>query len=205
MIFSRLSSPSYILIIFIVLFSLVIHEFAHAAVADLQGDKTARINGRLTLNPLAHLELLGIIMILFAPIGWARPVPINMNNFKRPRLSMILAVAAGPCANLVLAVLAYFVLSVVHPSYTGLLSTILFDVAQVNVALFAFNIIPLPPLDGSQILRHMLPLKQAIAFSRMDAYGPFILMFLFIVPYFDTWVFEPFVNLLSGVIASWFF
>ncbi|EPZ48901.1 site-2 protease family protein [Alicyclobacillus acidoterrestris] len=205
MIFSNLSSPFYILTIFIVLFSLVIHEFAHALVADWLGDKTPRRNGRLTLNPLAHLELLGIIMILFAPVGWARPVPINMSNFKRPRLAMILAVAAGPVANLVLAVLAYVVLAVANLGVTDWLTSILYRIAEVNVALFAFNIIPLPPLDGSQILRNLLPLKQAIAYSRLDVYGPFIILFLFIIPYFNTWVFSPFVYWLNGLIGSLFF
>jgi Zn-dependent protease len=106
--FSQWSSPLFILQILIVLLSLVVHEFSHALAADLQGDKTARYNGRLTLNPLAHLELVGLIMILFAPIGWARPVPINPNNFRNRRVGYVLTVAAGPISNLVLAVIAFF-------------------------------------------------------------------------------------------------
>lgn len=199
--FSRLSSPTYILIIFLVLFSLVIHEFAHALAADLQGDKTARYNGRLTLNPFAHLELLGVIMILFAPIGWAKPVPINPNNFRRPRIGMIVAVAAGPISNIILAILCYFLLLRFHISGVG--NTILGNLAFVNIALFLFNIIPIPPLDGSQILRNLLPYRQAVSFSKLDVYGPFILIFLFITPFFQD-VLGPLINGLSGMIASWF-
>ncbi|WAH39067.1 site-2 protease family protein [Alicyclobacillus dauci] len=200
--FAKLSSPSYILTIFIVLFSLVVHEFAHAFVADVQGDKTARLNGRLTLNPLAHLDLLGIIMIVIASIGWARPVPINMNNFRKPRLSMILAVAAGPGSNLIIAILANLAAVLTQSSYVA--SALLQNIAIVNVSLFVLNIIPIPPLDGSQILRHMLPYKQAVTFSKLDVYGPFILLFLFIIPQFYSWVFGPITYSLDQWILSWF-
>lgn len=200
--FSNIFSLSNIIVIFIVLFSLVIHEFAHAVTADVQGDDTARQSGRLTLNPIAHLDLLGIIMIIIVGIGWARPVPINAGNFKRPRLSMILSVAAGPLSNIVLVILSYIVLASVHP--VGIWSTILYEIGLFNCYLFILNILPIPPLDGSQILRNVLPYRQAAAYSRLDPYGPFILLFLFIIPYFWYWLFTPVGNALNGWIASWF-
>lgn len=201
---SSIFSPANILVIFIVLFSLVVHEFAHAVAADVQGDKTARLNGRLTLNPIAHLDLLGIIMILIVHIGWARPVPINMNNFRRPRPSMIIAVAAGPVSNLILAILSYLIVVVVNPYSMSFLSILLNDIAMVNCWLFVLNLIPIPPLDGSQILRNLLPYRQAMVYSRLDPYGPFILLFLFIIPYFYYWLFMPVADALNGWIASWF-
>ncbi|MFD1675109.1 site-2 protease family protein [Alicyclobacillus fodiniaquatilis] len=195
-------TPSYILTIFVVLFSLVVHEYAHALAADLQGDKTARLNGRLTVNPLAHLDFLGIIMILLVGIGWAQPVPINMNNFRRPRLSFIISVAAGPASNFILAVLSYFALSFV--SYSSPMLNLLSIIGGVNVSLFLLNIIPLPPLDGSQILRHLLPYRQALAYSKLDTYGPFILLLLFIVPQFRNLIFGDVAQALSSWIWSWF-
>lgn len=202
MFLSRLSSPTYILLIFLVLFSLVVHEFAHALAADVQGDKTARYNGRLTLNPLVHLELLGIIMILFAPIGWAKPVPINPNNFRRQRLGFIIAVAAGPISNLIIAILCFFLILTFHLS--GVANFVLSNLGFVNVALFVFNIIPIPPLDGSQILRNLLPYRQAMSYSKLDVYGPFILILLFIIPWFYDFILQPIIYALSGFIQSWF-
>jgi Zn-dependent protease len=184
----------------------VIHEFAHAMTADALGDRTARANGRLTVNPLAHLDLLGIIMIVIAGIGWARPVPINSNNFRRPRLSMILAVAAGPLSNLVIAIIAYAILVLAFPisASTSFGPMLLSVIGFVNVALFVLNILPIPPLDGSQILRNILPYRQAVAYSRFDAYGPFLLLLLFIIPQFSTRFFQPIVYALSYWIMSWF-
>lgn len=197
-----LFTPQRILDIFIVLFSLVVHEFAHAFTADIQGDKTARFNGRLTLNPIAHLDLLGVIMIVLAGIGFARPVPINANHFRHPRRSFILSVAAGPCSNLIIAILAQLV-SVICP-VNGMVISLLEQISLINVMLFVLNILPIPPLDGSQILRNLLPLKQAIAYSKLDVYGPFILLFLFIIPQFYYYVFYPLTAWLNQWIASWF-
>lgn len=179
---SHWSSPWFIVQIFVILFSLVVHEYCHALAADIQGDKTPRYNGRLTLNPLAHLELVGLIMILFAPIGWAKPVPINPNNFRYRRIGQVVTVAAGPVSNLLLAVIAFWLL---HVTVNNILVNILGLFFEINIALFVFNLIPIPPLDGSRILREFLPYRQAVAYSTLDAYGPFILLFLFIIPEFN--------------------
>lgn len=201
---AHIFSPQNILVIFIVLFSLVIHEFAHAITADIQGDDTARLNGRLTLNPVAHLDLLGIIMILIVHIGWARPVPINAGNFKRPRLSMILSVAAGPVSNIAMTILSYIILALVNPYSMSTFAFVLSTIAWINCYLFVLNILPIPPLDGSQIVRNLLPYRQAAAYSRLDPYGPFLLLLLFIIPYFWYYAFAPVANGLNGWIASWF-
>lgn len=202
--FGQLANPLYIVQIFIVLASLVIHEFSHAFMADLLGDKTARLSGRLTLNPVAHLQLLGLIMILFAPIGWAKPVPVDMRNFKNPRFGLILTAAAGPISNLLLACLCFIILRIAPQIDFNLIGHILFIGALVNVSLFLFNLIPLPPLDGSQIVRNLLPYKQAIAYSKLDIYGPFILLLIFIIPQFGQLLFIPALESVTSFVASFF-
>lgn len=203
-VFSNLGDPSFILRIFLVLFSLVIHEFAHAAAATLLGDKTAKHAGRLTLNPLAHLELLGLIMILFAPIGWARPVPVNPRNFNQPRLGWFLTSAAGPLSNLLLACIGFGVLRANLVSPIGGAWYAIHALIVVNISLMVFNLIPLPPLDGSQMLRSLLPVRQAILYSRLDVYGPFILLMIFVIPQLGNAVFGRLFGLAVTFVASWF-
>jgi len=173
----------------VILFSLSIHEFAHAYVAHLLGDDTAKRLGRLTLNPLRHLEPFGTILIFLVGFGWARPVPVNMLNFKNPRRGMLLVALAGPVSNLLTAVLAGVVLRNIPPEiaasggassiYTVCMTTIFFTI-QLGVALAVFNMIPLPPLDGSRVLYGILPERYAYSYSRIEPYGIMILMFLFI-------------------------
>lgn len=194
----------FIVEIFIVLLSLVIHEFSHALTADILGDRTARLSGRLTLNPLVHLELFGLLMILFAPIGWAKPVPINARNFRNPRLGFVITALAGPISNLILAFICLFALFLVPVVQFGIGGQILEMAVIVNVALFLFNLIPLPPLDGSQVIRNLLPYRQAVRFSKLDIYGPFILLLLFVIPQIGQMVFMPIVQFFVSLFASWF-
>ena len=156
-----------------------IHEFAHAYVADRLGDPTPRAQGRLTLNPLAHLDPLGSILILVAGFGWAKPVQINPMHFRDWRRDTIIVAAAGPLANITLL----FALGV--PFKLGLLdfggSTVdrlLVTVIQINAMLAVFNLIPVPPLDGSKILMGLLPPAQAVSYARLQPYGVFILLLL---------------------------
>jgi len=156
-----------------------IHEFAHAYVADRLGDPTPRAQGRLTLNPLAHLDPLGSILILLAGFGWAKPVQINPMHFRDWRRDTIIVAAAGPLANITLL----FALGV--PFKLGLLdfggSTVdrlLVTVIQINAMLAVFNLIPVPPLDGSKILMGLLPPAQAVSYARLQPYGVFILLLL---------------------------
>ena len=152
-----------------VLLSLTLHECAHGWVAYRLGDPTARDLGRLTLNPMRHLDPLGALSLLFFRIGWAKPVPINARNFKRPRLGMALTAAAGPLTNLLIALVSSFILLLIdrgarNVDSSSTLFLFLYYLFQffyllhlMNLALSLFNLLPLPPLDGSRILSLVLP------------------------------------------------
>lgn len=154
----------------------VLHELAHAYTAVALGDPTPRYQGRLTLNPLKHLDLIGTILILSTGFGWARPVEVNPSNFRDPLRDNAMVAAAGPLTNLLLALLAAFGLVALRPD--GLTLTFLYQFFAFNVALFVFNLIPIPPLDGSRILTGVLPRRQAYAFRQLEPYGWAILLFV---------------------------
>ncbi|MGE5590676.1 MAG: site-2 protease family protein [Bacillota bacterium] len=171
------SSPQAIVLGFLALLpAFVLHELAHAYTAVTLGDPTPRVQGRLTLNPLKHLDLIGTILILSTGFGWARPVEVNLRNFRDPLRDNAIVAAAGPLTNLLLALLAAMGLMSLRPS--GLFVTFLYQFFAYNVALFVFNIIPIPPLDGSRILAGVLPRRQAYAFHQLEPYGWAILLFV---------------------------
>lgn len=170
-----------------------IHEFAHAWTANYFGDDTPRLNGRLTLNPLAHLDLIGSLMLVVAGFGWARPVPVNAYALNRRSASALMWVSlAGPLSNLLMAVVAAipFRLSLISAStavydayYSGphLLPTIpqlLWEFITINLLLMLFNLIPLAPLDGEKILDFFLPASWARTLESIRPYGPIILLLL---------------------------
>lgn len=149
---------------FIVFCTLPIHEYAHALVATKLGDQTARLSGRLTINPMAHLDPIGSIMIFLVGFGYAKPVPVNPRNFKNPKKGMALTALAGPVSNLIMAfvflllknsVLAFSNASVLISA----ISYFLYFAAYINISLAVFNLIPIPPLDGSRIFSAILPDK----------------------------------------------
>ena len=160
-----------------VLIAATCHEFAHALVADRLGDPTARQLGRLSLNPLVHVDPLGTLFFVLFSFGWARPVPVNPRNFANPRLGMLVVALAGPLANIVLA-FAVGVL-VKTQGHTG---TLWGDLASmlvlINIVLAVFNLIPIPPLDGSRILEGLLPSDQALAYARIQPYGTVVILVL---------------------------
>jgi Zn-dependent protease len=172
-----------------ILFGFTIHEFAHAYAAYRMGDDTAARQGRLTLNPLMHLDLMGTILILIAGFGWARPVPINPSNFKNPRQGDLIATAAGPLSNLVTAIVLALVYKFLPPaesvdSIAATFSLVLYRAIWFNLLLCFFNLIPIFPLDGARIVRALLPLNQAYAFSQLESMGPIILLGLIAIgPY----------------------
>ena len=163
------------------LFAISIHEYAHAQCADSMGDPTARDMGRLTFNPMAHLDPIGAILLVVAGFGWAKGVPINVNNFRNRREGILKVSFAGPAANLFLCFLAALMMALL--GRMGMLSDglykFLFWMQLYNVWFAFFNLIPVPPLDGSRILSELLPAKQSWQFNEIvDRYGFYILIAL---------------------------
>lgn len=175
--------PSLVFYTFTFLFSITMHEYAHGAAADLMGDPTPRWSGRLTLNPLAHLDLLGTLAFLLSistgfGFGWAKPVPINPRYFRDAKRGLIVTGLAGPVSNLLLAAICALPLNLLPASSLGLWASFLAINVLVNTSLGMFNLIPLPPLDGSRVLEGLLPDKYAYQLNRIEMYGPFILLLL---------------------------
>ncbi|NLC76583.1 MAG: site-2 protease family protein [Clostridia bacterium] len=172
------SLDSLITLIPAILIAITFHEYAHGKVAALLGDPTPARHGRLTLNPMAHLDPLGTLMLLVARFGWAKPVPVNPFFFRGDRRrGMLLVGLAGPLMNLVLAYLAAFGLKLVV-GQSLLWQNFFKELLFINLALAVFNLIPLPPLDGSKILANLLPAESAVSLMRLEAYGPIILLVL---------------------------
>jgi Zn-dependent protease len=171
-----------------ILLALTFHECAHAYVAHLYGDDTAQKSGRLSLNPLRHLDPLGTIMIFLVQFGWAKPVPVSPYNLRNPKKDMLWISAAGPLSNMLLALISGLLFRLFadsamiagRDSLTGLLVVMIFLSLKINLALAIFNIIPIAPLDGSKILYGLLPPGFGKMILAIERYGPFILIGLII-------------------------
>ena len=169
-----------------VIVGITFHEFSHAAVATLQGDQTARSQGRLTLNPIAHLDPLGSIALVVAGFGWGRPVPIIPAHLRNRRFGAVLVGLAGPASNFVLALASMIALRIVAPTPGTTFDvdfsvTLLETVAVINVILGVFNLLPIPPLDGSTLLSVVLPPSRQSIVRFLDQYGIFLLLGLLIL------------------------
>jgi len=179
-----------------VLIAITIHEYAHGSVAYRLGDPTAAQAGRLTLNPLAHLDPIGTLMLLIFRFGWAKPVPVNFANLKQPKRDMVYVSLAGPIANVLTAIifaimfrisyyfilkinigLDHFFLSLITSFIKGWLLFLQTGII-IDLALGLFNLIPVPPLDGSKIIMGLLPASLAYKYSKVESYGQIILLFL---------------------------
>ena len=165
------------------LVAVTVHELAHGVVADRLGDPTARLQGRLTLNPLPHIDPLGAIAFLLAGFGWAKPVPVNAHSLQHPRRDMAWIAAAGPLANFVVAFVGLVALVLAQraielPFLSEPIDGMLRAIFRFNVALGIFNLIPLPPLDGGHFLPYFLPRRSWARFHQIEQYGPMILLLL---------------------------
>ena len=191
------------------LMAITFHEVSHGFIAYLRGDNTARSLGRLTLNPLKHLDIIGTLMIIVIGIGWAKPVPVNFNNLRSPKRDMIWVSVAGPLTNLLLAILSAVLIRIIVPlteplpdssSVQLFLEPILLMLSfsvYVNLLLALFNIMPLPPLDGGRVLMGLLPDRLAVQLSRIEPYG----MIIIIVLVFFTDVFKYTILPMLGVMV----
>ena len=167
------------------IFALSFHEFAHAWMAYQCGDNTAARMGRLTMNPLAHLDFIGSLMILLVGFGWAKPVPVDSRNLKNPRVDIMRIAAAGPISNLILAMLAGMIFRVLSSadSLAEPLFILLIYFVQINITLSVFNMIPVAPLDGSQIFSGYLMRKNPQLAWKIQSYGPQVLFGLILFGY----------------------
>ncbi|MBR2143435.1 site-2 protease family protein [Anaerovibrio sp.] len=167
------------------LLALVLHEYAHARVAVAMGDFTPRLTGRLTLNPVAHIDPIGLIMLLVAHFGWAKPVMVNPRNFRDMRKGNILVALAGPAANFVTAFVAMFLMILMYRLNFDMsigVKTVLSMIVLFNVNFGIFNLIPLPPLDGSKILLEFLPREYAYKYMGIERYSFIILIVMMMTP-----------------------
>jgi Zn-dependent protease len=197
----------------VLLFSLTVHEMAHAWTADRLGDPTARLLGRVSMNPVVHADPIGTVLfpllalVTGAPlIGWAKPVPVNIRHLRRAERDYVLVAAAGPASNLVLAFAASLVLAVwpispqtlSDPNVSAPIAVILGRTIVLNVLLAVFNMIPIPPLDGGNVVAGLLPYRMAVEFNRVRPYGFLLLYVLLFTGGFDKIVLPP-----SRMILSW--
>lgn len=177
----------------ILLFTLTIHEYSHGITAYLLGDDTAKRAGRLSLNPISHIDPIGLLMLFIAHIGWAKPVPINPYNFKNYKRDTALTAAAGPASNFIMAILLSLCFNLIYKfipvnqpvsGIVQLIMSMLYYAILINIALGTFNLIPLPPLDGSKILGGFLTDSQYYKYAAREREGAMLLMILFAADYF---------------------
>jgi Zn-dependent protease len=195
----------------ILFFSVILHEVAHGKAAEWCGDGTARERGRLTFNPVPHIDLMGTIVlplmlaVTHSPVmfGWAKPVPINPMRFRNPKRDIAIVGAAGPLSNLALAGLSSAACKMLAPALGGGHPAVRFLLyaAVINVVLLVFNLIPLPPLDGSRVVMGFLPARLAVRYARMERYG-FIMIFLLLFLGLNRWIIGPVVHLILGLLLG---
>ena len=159
------------------LVAITVHEFMHAWTANYLGDPTAKHMGRISLNPLVHLDLFGTIAILLIGLGWGKPVQINERNFKNPRLGSAITSLAGPLSNFGIVIIFLTFIRLGFITNTILLP-VFATIVLVNIILMVFNLIPIPPLDGSKVLYYFLP--RSVDIVKLEMYGPFVILMLFI-------------------------
>lgn len=207
---SDILSPPFI---FSILLALTVHEWAHAFAADRLGDRTARMEGRLTLNPVAHLDLLGTILFLAVGFGWGKPVPIDPRNFRHPKRDTAIVALAGPFSNLVIAIIVVVIMNFLPMSIDSTEQTLvglhrflrefLLISLQLNLVLMAFNLLPIAPLDGSKILAPFIPLRFEDRYENFLRMGSMILLFLIVIErIFHTQILSAWIDLITSPILQ---
>ena len=167
---------AFILVVIPLLFSVIIHEVAHGWVAYRMGDPTAKWLGRLSLNPLKHLDPIGTLMLFLVGFGWARPVPVNFNNISDRRKGLIFVSSAGIISNILFAFFALLFFRLFSTSSSGITAILVYYVAQINITLAALNLIPIPPLDGSKIVMGIASRRTQYFLAHLEPYGFFIII-----------------------------
>jgi Zn-dependent protease len=194
-------------IILVMLVAFSVHEFAHAWTAWKFGDDTAYLEGRVTLNPMAHLDWIGILFLLLAGFGWAKPVPVRRSRFKNPRLMSIVVSAAGPISNLLLAFLILFCMDLLHALHviSSISNNMIIFIGYwvtINLSLFLFNLIPIPPLDGYRILEEFLPIRARIKVQQMAQWTTFIFLLIVFIPPLRDITIVPLMSLRGPIIDN---
>ena len=167
----------------VILFSLTVHEYSHGKMALLLGDDTARRLGRLSFNPMRHLDIVGVLFFYFVGFGWAKPVPVDPRNFESPRRDMMYVAIAGPLANIALAVGCSFFIRLISPEFSYLFVILAYGI-WINVALAIFNMLPMYPLDGSSVLKGMVSHNVAEKLTNLDRFGAFLILGVFLMDHF---------------------
>ncbi|MDN4526546.1 site-2 protease family protein [Fictibacillus fluitans] len=197
-------------VIISLVFAFTIHEFAHAFTAYLCGDPTAKNQGRLTLSPIAHLDPVGTILLLIAGFGWARPVPVDRRNFKRPHLYGILVSIAGPLSNILLAVVGIIVfyslfttgvVDGVSEKGIDFIDKLINMLVYLNVLLFVFNLLPVPPLDGYRVLEDLAPDRIRAKMMKYEHFGVILFLVLVLTP-LDRYTIYPIFNTIVPAVAN---
>jgi Zn-dependent protease len=188
---------AFALVIIPLLFSIIIHEVAHGWVAYRMGDPTAKWMGRLTLNPLNHLDPIGTLMLFLAGFGWAKPVPVNFNNIPNRRKGLIFVSSAGIVANILFAIVALLFIRLFSASHSGTAVILVYSVVHINITLAALNLIPIPPLDGSKILMGIVSERTQYSLARLEPYGFFIIIGLLYLG-----ILNPLIGIFQWVIVT---
>jgi Zn-dependent protease len=188
---------AFVSIVIPLLYSVVIHEVAHGWVAYRMGDPTAKWMGRLSLNPIKHLDLFGTLMLFLVGFGWAKPVPVNFNNISNKRKGLIFVSSAGIISNILIAFIALLFLRLFSLRSSGISAILIFYLVQINITLAALNLIPIPPLDGSKILMGMVSERTQYLLARIEPYG-----FIIILALFYLGILDPLIGILRWIIIT---